>query len=241
MAASGFTFATATYSYGTVIDDVSPGPTFCSNENYIKVTVLDQSDAPASGVEISALWYTCEGTSGNYDVSASSAGRTVVSDTGTDGTAIIVISEVQAGAKFLIKGVDSLTTYTFDVDVIYAGHFTTVDPPLPATTTKEGNVYADTAAFTDVIIRAKQSSMVVTTAGGLDALEGGEPIWGARVNAVWYYQVSGGPGYYIRQAEMTEEGTFEDLTPGTAWLINQYSSKYDGEVRVVYTKPSGQR
>ncbi len=240
IAATGFTFSSgqSTYSYGTVTSDVSPGPTFNSNENYIKVTVLDQSDAPAPGVEISALWYTCEGTSGDYNVSASDSGRIIVSNTGDDGSAIIVISEVHAGAKFLIKGVDSLSTYTFNTDVIYAGHFTTVDPPLPASTTEDGNTYANTTSFADVVIRAKQSSMVVTTAGGLDALEGGEPIWGVRVNAIWYYQVSDGAGgYYIRQADGTEAGTFEDLVPGTAWLSNQYSSKYDGQVRVVYTAP----
>ena len=81
------------YSYGTVTADVYPGPVFASTEHMIHINVTDADSRPASGVEISALWYTSTPRGpGSYNISVSDAGLFCEIPTDKDGNTFISIN-----------------------------------------------------------------------------------------------------------------------------------------------------
>lgn len=236
VSAEGFTFPVNTYSYGTVTGNVSPGMTFVSDENYIKVLVRDRSALPASGVAISAVWYTCtlndDGVT--YRIEASDEGLQIPYDTDSSGYAIVTISETVTDAKLLIKGMTGSYSFT-DVDAIYPTPSTNV--PLPDFLSGEGNAYANLSTFGDVAIRADDYSVVVTAAGNIDSeMHGGAVLQGVHVSAAWYYQHDDGSGYVIADKDGITSG-FADLQAGRAWSSNPYSAQ-DGTVVLHYTIPT---
>ena len=225
------------YSYGTVTTDVYPGPVFASTEHMIHINVTDADSRPASGVEISALWYTSTPNGpGSYLISVSDAGLFCEIPTDKDGNTFISInmSEMPTGAKLLIKGVDKINSYTFDVHPVSSG-VSTAD--LPATVSEPGNVYADLVDFTDVHLKAEQKSVIVSVAGALDSsMAGGSPLSDVRITAKWYYQSGSPGGWYIRDSTNIESGTFSNLAPGYAWCPGGFTSS-DGTVVLCYSQP----
>ena len=233
---TGFTFnlGASGYSYGTVSGDISPGPTFNSAERYLRIIILDQSDRPAQGVSLSALWYTSTPEGTGYNITTSDEGLGLSGNTDAAGVALVTVTSIPADAKLLIRGIDGPNSYTFEVDPISAGSRPT---PLPATVTEEGNAYADTSTFADIGLKAKEHSIVVTTAGSTDAmLEGGSALPSVRVMADWYYQIEeAADDYKIRTFDTLGTG-FADLVRGTVWSRNMYTGQ-DGTILLCYTVP----
>ena len=236
ISAAGFSFSTATYSYGTVTADVWPGFTFFANENYVKVNVKDQNSRPAQNVEISAEWYRSYANDhGKYTYERLTTGIWCAQATDADGTTLVTVSQIQAGYKLYIKGMTGQYSFVDHVNAIYPGDNFDTDLPVSLDT---GNAYVNIASFGEVTIKADDYSAVITVNGNVDEyMAGGAALQGVEVRADWYYQAQNGSDYYNRTKNNIADGTFDVLTPGKAWFANPYSEE-DGTVIVHYTKPT---
>ena len=243
----GLTFPDQTFSYGTVMGDVSPGHTFISKEHMVFVSVKDSSNRVAPNVPIKAAWYTSEddGT-GKYIISSSVNGiycnsATVDVRTDSTGSAYIAVDASQMPSGAVLYVCSDICNYTFTTDSrVSVGSNKLNDLPAYGSLSEKGNVYVNTTTYDDVSIVADDYSVEVTVAGAKDgSLNGGAVLQDVSVEADWYYQMdSPSTGFCIRDNDSPlEPGSFNALIRGTAWLPDVFTN-VQGKVIVCYTVPS---